>query len=141
MKPLDLRAEESRLRVTIALAEAAIHEAANLRSARHAEGETAEDTRARWNEAADIEGAAVACRKACRKALARISGCVTSAPEDLPGWIEEAREAALALKATIDCHQQRKDLERFIAEEHSAKAAVEESRERAEDERRKGGAL
>lgn len=108
MKPLDLRAEKARLLKTIACAEIALVEAAEIRSA-DALGETAEDTRARWTEAANIETAATACRKAARAALARVTGVITSAPEDLPGWIEEARKAALALKATIDCHQQRKE--------------------------------
>lgn len=106
MKPLDLRAEKARLQKTITLAYVAIHEAAEIRNA-DALGETAEDTLARWGEAANIEVAAKACRKAARAALARISGCVTSAPEDLPGWIEEARKAALALKASIDDHHER----------------------------------
>lgn len=108
MKPLDLRAEKARLLKTIALADIAIREAADLRAA-DALGETATDTSARWTEAANIESAAVACRKACRAALARIAGCITSAPEDLPRWIAGARKAALALKATIDCHQQRRE--------------------------------
>lgn len=119
MKPLDTRAEKARLLKTIACAEIALVEAAEIRSA-DALGETAEDTRARWNEAYKIETAATACRKAARAALARVTGVVTSAPEDLPGWIEEAREAALALKAAIDDHRERAQRRRAERKEGGA---------------------
>lgn len=100
---LDLAAEAARLRKTIALADEAIREAANHRSARHAPGETAGETQDRWNEAARIEDAAKDCRKAARAALVRISGLVITAPEITPArWIETARVYALGLKAVIE---------------------------------------
>jgi hypothetical protein len=99
---LNLAAEAARLRKTIALADEAIREAARHRSADHAPGETAEETAARWDEAARIEAAAKDCRKAARAALVRISGLVVTAPEDLPARIETCRVYALGLKAAID---------------------------------------
>jgi hypothetical protein len=101
-EPFSARAEAERLRKTIALADEAIREAAAHRSADHADGETLEETAARWNEAANIEAAAKDCRKAARAALVRVSGLVVTAPEDLPARIEICRAYALGLKAVID---------------------------------------
>ena len=106
-------AEADRLRKTIALAEEALREAADHRSARHAPGETIAETTERWTEAAEIEAAALACRKAARAALVRVTGLVITAPERRPNckagsamrladWIEAARAAALDLKAACD---------------------------------------
>jgi hypothetical protein len=95
-------AEAARLRKTIVLADEAIRCAADHRSARHAEGETIEETTARWTEAGEIETAALVCRKAARAGLTRVTGLVITAPETPARWIEEARAAALALKETID---------------------------------------
>lgn len=96
-------AEAARLRKTIALAEEAIRCAADHRSARHAEGETAEETAARWDEAARIEAAAKDCRKAARSALAglRVFPDLWSA-EKVAAKIDVARVYALGLKAVID---------------------------------------
>ena len=99
-------AEAARLRKTIVLAEEALRCAADHRSARHAPGETAEETAARWTEAAEIEAAAKDCRKAARAALVRVKGLVITAPDSAPvQWIEAARSAALALKAACDAGQ------------------------------------
>jgi hypothetical protein len=95
-------AEAARLRKTIVLADEAIREAAKHRSAEHADGETIEETAARWTEAGNIEAAAKDCRKAARAALVRVSGLVVTAPEDLPARIEICRAYALGLKAVID---------------------------------------
>lgn len=96
-------AEAERLRKTIALADEAIREAAAHRSAKHADGETMDETGARWFEASQIEDAAKDCRKAARAALVRVTGLVVTAPEDSPArWIEIARTYALGLKAVID---------------------------------------
>lgn len=99
-------AEAARLRKTIALAEEAIREAADHRSERHAPGETAEETAARWNEAGEIEAAAKDCRKAARSALAglRVFPDQWSA-EKIAAKIESARAAALNLKHAIDLAQ------------------------------------
>ncbi len=96
-------AEAARLRKTIALAEEAIREAAKHRSADHAEGETAEETRIRWTEAANIEDAAKDCRKAARSALAglRVFPDLWSA-EKVAAKIEVARVYALGLKSVIE---------------------------------------
>lgn len=96
-------AEAARLRKTIALADIAIREAADHRSARHAEGETMDETGARWFEAARIEEAAKDCRKAARSALAglRVFPDRWSA-EKVAAKIEVARVYALGLKAVID---------------------------------------
>ena len=96
-------AEADRLRKTIALAEEAIRCAADHRSERHADGETIEETTARWTEAAAIEDAAKDCRKAARSALAglRVFPDRWSA-EKIAGKIEIARTYALGLKAVID---------------------------------------
>lgn len=101
-KPFSARAEAERLRKTIALAEESLRLAADHRSARHAPGETAEETAERWTEAAEIEAAALDCRKAARAALTRITGVVITAPEDHIARIETARAAALALKAACE---------------------------------------
>ena len=100
---LDRKAEEQRLRKTLALADEAIREAATLRSADLAKGETAGETALRWNEAGNIEAAAVACRKAARKALGALTVFADKrSPEQQAEAIEAARPAALALKAAID---------------------------------------
>lgn len=96
-------AEAARLRKTIALAEEAIREAAKHRSADHADGETAGETAARWNEAAAIEAAAKDCRKAARSALAglRVFPDVWSA-DKIAAKIETCRVYALGLKSIIE---------------------------------------
>jgi hypothetical protein len=96
-------AEAARLRKTIALAEEAIREAAKHRSAEHAEGETMDETGARWSEAAAIEAAAKDCRKAARSALAglRVFPDLWSA-EKVAAKIEVTRVYALGLKAVIE---------------------------------------
>jgi hypothetical protein len=100
--PFSARAEADRLRKTLALAEEALRLAADHRSARHAPGETAAETAERWAEAAEIETAALDCRKAARAALTRITGVVITAPEDHLARIETARAAALDLKAACE---------------------------------------
>jgi hypothetical protein len=96
-------AEAARLRKTIALADEAIRCAADHRSARHADGETMDETGARWSDAGEIEAAAKKCRKAARSALAglKVFPDLWSA-EKVTGKIQEARAAALGLKAIID---------------------------------------
>lgn len=101
-EPFSARAEAARLRKTIALADLALREAADHRSARHAPGETIAETAERWMEAAEIEAAALACRKAARAALTRITGVVITAPEDHRARIEIARAAALELRDACD---------------------------------------
>jgi hypothetical protein len=98
--------EADRLRKTIALADEAIREAAALRSAAHAPGETAEETTARWDDAGAVEAAAKDCRKAARSALAglRVFPDLWSA-EKVAGKIEEARAAALALRDVCNVAQ------------------------------------
>lgn len=145
---LNATAEAARLRKTIALAEAAIREAADHRSARHAPGETAGETQDRWSEAAAIEAAAKACRKAARAALVRVTGLVITAPEDIPARIEAARAAALNLKHAIDLaqrdHAQRqirlaaRDLKRKIADCAAIEAGKAAAAAKAQQE---GGAL
>jgi hypothetical protein len=99
-------AEAARLISTIALAEEALAIAADHRSARHAPGETAEETAARWTEAAEIEEAAIACRKAARKALADLRVFPDKrTPVDIALRIHLARCAALALKRACDAGQ------------------------------------
>lgn len=99
--------ERDRLIKTIALSEEAIGEAAALRSAVQP-GETIEATRQRWDEAHQIETAAIACRKAARKALAaRTVFADSRSPEQQAAAIEATRTAALALKAAIDAHRER----------------------------------
>jgi hypothetical protein len=100
---INATAEAARLRKTITLAEEAIRCAADHRSARHAEGETIEETSQRWFEANEIEAAAQFCRKAARSALAglKVFPDLWSA-EKVAGAIEEARAKALGLKAIID---------------------------------------
>ena len=99
-------AEAERLRKTIALAEEAIREAADHRSERHAPGETIEQTAARWNEAAEIEAAALACRKAARRAIRRLGIPRIGSPKQVAQSIETARAAALNLKHAIDLAQE-----------------------------------
>ena len=100
-------AEAKRLRQTIALAEEAIRIAADHRSARHAPGETIAETSERWTEAAEIEAAAKACRKAARSALAGIAVFPDVWSDDeIRAKIETARAAALDLKAACDAGQE-----------------------------------
>jgi hypothetical protein len=96
-------AEAARLRKTIALADEALRLAADHRSARHAPGETAEETAERWTEAANIEDAAKDCRKAARSALAglKVFPDLWSA-EKVASKVEVCRVYALGLKAVID---------------------------------------
>jgi hypothetical protein len=141
---LNPAAEAARLRKTIALANEAIRIAADHRSARHAPGETAGESQDRWTEAGEIETAALACRKAARAALARISGVVITAPEDHLARIEIARAAALALKAACDVgrvsHARRqiriaaRDLKRQIADCAAIAAGIEAEAARIEKE-------
>lgn len=99
--------ERERLLKTIALAEEATREAATLRNSPQP-GETMEATRQRWDEAHQIETAAIACRKAARKALAaRTVFADKRSPEQQAEAIEATRTAALALKAAIDAHRER----------------------------------
>jgi len=99
--------ERERLLKTIALAEEAIREAATLRRTPQP-GETMEATRQRWDDAHQIETAAIACRKAARKALAaRTVFADKRSPEQQAEAIEATRTAALALKAAIDAHRER----------------------------------
>lgn len=147
-------AEAERLRKTIALADEAIREAAKHRSADHAKGETAEETAARWNEAAEIEAAARCCRKAARAALTRVTGVVITAPERRPGckagsamrladWIEAARAAALGLKRAIDAGQAAAARRALAAgiDKGATRHARHEAAARREAARKKGGAL
>ena len=98
-------AEEQRLRKTLALASEAIREACALRSAAQP-GETIEATRQRWDDAHAIETAAIACRKAARKALASLTVFADCrSPEQIAEAIETTRTEALALKAAIDGRQ------------------------------------
>jgi hypothetical protein len=103
---LNPAAEADRLRKTIALAEEAIKIAADHRSARHAPGETETETWARWNEAGEIETAALACRKAARSALRRLDIPRMGSPEQIAESIAAAKAAALALKAACDAGQE-----------------------------------
>lgn len=99
--------ERERLLKTIALAEEATREAATLRRTPQP-GETMEATRQRWDDAHQIETAAIACRKAARKALAaRTVFADKRSPEQQAEAIEATRTAALALKAAIDAHRER----------------------------------
>ena len=99
-------AEAARLIATIALAEEALRIAADHRSARHAPGETAEETAERWTEAAEIERAATGCRKAARKALADLRVFPDKrSPDEIASRIHLARCAALALKRACDAGQ------------------------------------
>ena len=99
-------AEAARLRQTITLAEEAIKIACDHRSAKHAPGETANETAARWDEAHQIETAAKACRKAARKALASLKVFPDlRSPEEIAEHIAAAKAAALALKAACDAGQ------------------------------------
>jgi hypothetical protein len=129
--PFNAAAEAERLRKTIALADEAIREAAAHRSADHADGETIEETAARWTEAGNIEAAAKDCRKAARAALVRVTGLVVTAPEDSPARrIEIARTYALGLKAVIDEAQRshaRRQI-RILARQMAAAARKEEAR-------------
>lgn len=99
-------AEIDRLQKTILLTEEAIKIACDHRSAKHAPGETAEETAARWNEAGEIETTAKAARKAARKALAdlRVFPDLRS-PEQIAESIAAAKAAALALKAACESGQ------------------------------------
>ena len=104
---IDRKAEEQRLRKTLALAAEAIREAATLRNTPQP-GEEIEDTRLRWDDAGRIEAAAKICSKAAGKALAAL--CVFPdrfTPEQVAERIEATRTAALALKAAIDAHRER----------------------------------
>ena len=124
---LNPAAEAKRLRQTITLAEEALRIAADHRSAKHAPGETANETAARWDEAHQIETAAKACRKAARSALASLKVFPDlRTPEQIAEHIAAAKAAALALKAACDagqrehaCRQIRlaaRDLKRQIAD-------------------------
>ena len=100
---INATAEAKRLRQTIALAEEAITCACDHRSAKHAEGETAEETALRWDEAHQIETAAKDCRKAARSALAglKVFPDLWSA-EKIAAKIEVTRVYALGLKTIIE---------------------------------------
>lgn len=104
------RTEAARLRKTIALAEEALREAATLRKGSDLHPDamlSIEQIRQRWDHAHQIETAALACRKAARAALVRVTGLVVTCPAGAPtDWIEAARTAALALKAAIDRQQE-----------------------------------
>lgn len=96
-------AEAARLRKTIALAEEALREAADHRSERHAPFETFAETRERWNEAAEIEVAAIHCRKAARKALAAVAVFPDVWSDfEIREKIEATRYAALDLQAACE---------------------------------------
>lgn len=128
-------AEAARLRKTIALAEEAIRCAAGHRSAEHAEGETAEETALRWDEAARIEAAAKDCRKAARKALASVAVFRdVHAPAEIAAKIETARVYALGLKAVIDESQRANANRQIRIMARQIAAAV------AADRSKKGGA-
>lgn len=104
---INSEAEQQRLRKTIALASEAIREASTLRSTPILI-ESIEATRQRWDDAHRIETAAVACRKAARKALASLTVFADKrSPEQQAEAIEAARTAALALKAAIDGRSQK----------------------------------
>ena len=143
---LNPAAEAKRLRQTISLAEEAIRCAADLRSARHAPGETAGESQDRWNDASAVEIAAKACRKAARAALAGVAVFPDVwSDEEIRAKIEAARRAALALETACAVGQRNqngrqirlaaRDLKRQIAD----CAAIEAGRA-AEAERQKGGA-
>lgn len=139
-------AEIERLRKTIALADEAIREACTLRSAAQP-GETAGDTQERWNNAHAIETAAVACRKAARKALAALTVFADKrSPEQIAAAIEATRTEALALKHAIDL-EQRDNAQRQIrlaareAARIAADCAAIEAGKAAKAARKKGGAL
>jgi hypothetical protein len=138
-------AEAARLRKTLALAEEAIRCAADLRSARHAPGETAGESQDRWNDASAVEIAAKACRKAARHALAAVAVFRDILdPAEILAKIDAARRAALALQTACAVGQRNqngrqirlaaRDLKRQIAD----CAAIEAGRA-AEAERQKGG--
>ena len=100
-------AEIERLRKTLALAAEAIREADTLRSTAQP-GEEIEDTRRRWEDAGCIEMAAVACRKAARKALASLTVFADKrSPAQQAAAVEATRTAALSLKAAIDHYRER----------------------------------
>lgn len=138
--PFNARAEAERLRKTIALADLALREAADHRSARHAPGETIEQTAARWTEAAEIEAAALACRKAARKALAAVAVFPDVWSDfEIREKIEATRYAALDLQAACDAGQ-------AAAAARALAAGIDESaarhaRHEARAKRQKGGAL
>lgn len=143
---IDQAAEAERLRKTLALASAAIREAATLRSSTQP-GETAGDTQERWNNAHAIETAATACRKAARKALAALTVFADKrSPEQIAAAIEAARTEALALKHAIDL-EQRDNAQRQIrlaareAARIAADCAAIEAGKAAKAARKKGGAL
>jgi hypothetical protein len=131
-------AETKRLLSTIALAEEALRIAADHRDARHAPGETAGESQDRWTEAAEIETAALDCRKAARKALADLRVFPDKrSPEDIANRIHLARCAALALKRACDAGQvaqnrrslrlAARDLKRAVAEAAAAEATSAEA--------------
>ena len=100
-------AEAVRLRKTITLAEEALKIARHHRSAANAPGEEIAETTARWSEAAEIEDAATACRKAARRALAAVAVFPDVwSDAEIRAKIETARAAALDLKAACDAGQE-----------------------------------
>lgn len=103
---LNPAAEAKRLRKTITLAEEAISIACDHRSAKHASGETANETAYRWDEAYAIETAAKAARKAARSALAGLAVFPDVwSDEEILAKIKAARASALALKAACESGQ------------------------------------
>jgi hypothetical protein len=133
---MSARAEAARLRKTIALADEAIREAAALRSAEHAPGETAEETAARWDDAGAVEAAAKDCRKAARRALGALTVFAdVRTAEETAAAIEAARSAALALRDACDWAQ------RNTANREISKAARSLAEQAAQAARKKGGAL
>ena len=100
-------AEAVRLRKTITLAEEALKIARHHRSAANAPGEEIAETTARWSEAAEIEDAAIACRKAARRALAAVAVFPDVwSDAEIRAKIETARAAALDLKTACDAGQE-----------------------------------
>jgi hypothetical protein len=135
--PINAEAEAKRLRQTITLADEAIRIAADHRSARHAPGETAGETQDRWTEAADIETAAKAARKAARSALAGIAVFPDVwSDAEIAAKIDAARSAALALKAACDIGQIGQNGRNLRLAARDLKRAISEA---AADQ--KGGAL
>lgn len=135
--PAAAAAERERLIATIGLAEEALALAADHRSARHAPGETIEQTAARWDEAAAIEAAAKGCRKAARLALAAVADAPS--PDALASKIHLARCAALALQRACDAGQAAAAARALAAgiDESAARHARHEARAKRS---RKGGA-
>ena len=135
---INAAAERSRLLSTIAIADEAMRLAADHRSARHAPGETIAETSERWTEAAAIETAASACRKAARAALAAVAVFPDVwSDEEIAAKIEAARSAALALKAACDAGQAAQISRAFRGAARDLKRAISEAA--AADQ--KGGSL